>query len=126
VFSLRGNIGVAQIVPETIQVANLTQGTARIRTKESPDFYFYALQSPAVRNRILAVGKGSTFQEISLQALRNIQLVHPDPAEQQRIASFLSSLDALITAETQKLRALKTHKKGLMQQLFPSSEESLP
>ncbi len=44
-------------------------------------------------------------------------------AEQQRIASCLSSLDALITAETQKLEALKTHKKGLMQQLFPSPEE---
>lgn len=43
-------------------------------------------------------------------------------AEQQRIASCLSSLDALITAETQKLDALKTHKRGLMQQLFPSTE----
>ena len=41
-------------------------------------------------------------------------------AEQQRIATCLSSLDALITAETQKHEALKTHKKGLMQQLFPS------
>ncbi|MCX6858458.1 MAG: restriction endonuclease subunit S [Verrucomicrobia bacterium] len=43
-------------------------------------------------------------------------------AEQQRIATCLSSLDALITAETRKLEALKTHKKGLMQQLFPSPE----
>ena len=43
--------------------------------------------------------------------------------EQQRIASCLSILDALITSETQKLEALKTHKKGLMQQLFPSLEE---
>jgi len=50
----------------------------------------------------------------------------PSPAEQQRIASCLSSLDALITAETQKHETLKTHKKGLMQQLFPSAEESLP
>jgi type I restriction enzyme S subunit len=47
----------------------------------------------------------------------------PQPAEQQRIASCLSSLDALITAETQKHDALKTHKKGLMQQLFPPPEE---
>jgi type I restriction enzyme S subunit len=47
----------------------------------------------------------------------------PTRPEQQRIASCLSSLDALITAETQKLEALKTHKNGLMQQLFPSSEE---
>ena len=46
----------------------------------------------------------------------------PSLAEQHRIASCLSSLDTLITAETQKLDALKTHKKGLMQQLFPSPE----
>jgi type I restriction enzyme S subunit len=123
VFSLRGNIGVAQIVPIGIPVANLTQGTARIRTKGSPEFYFYALRSPFVHGRILAAGKGSTFQEISLEALRNIRLFHPQPAEQQGIASCLSSLDALITAETQKLETLKTHKRGLMQQLFPSQEE---
>ena len=46
----------------------------------------------------------------------------PRLPEQQRIASCLSGLDTLITAETQKLEVLKTHKKGLMQQLFPSSE----
>jgi type I restriction enzyme S subunit len=48
----------------------------------------------------------------------------PSLAEQQRIASCLSSLDELITAETQKLEALKTHKRGLMQQLFPSPEDA--
>ena len=42
---------------------------------------------------------------------------------QLRIATCLSSLDALITVETQKLEALKTHKKGLMQQLFPAPTE---
>ncbi|MDE2457592.1 MAG: restriction endonuclease subunit S, partial [Burkholderiales bacterium] len=50
-------------------------------------------------------------------------IVLPELDEQQRIASCLSSLDALITAEGQKLEALETHKKGLMQQLFPSPEE---
>lgn len=42
--------------------------------------------------------------------------------EQQRIADCLSTLDARIAAEADKLGALKTHKKGLMQQLFPSPE----
>lgn len=124
VFSLRGNIGVAQILPESIPVANLTQGTARIRTKGPPEFYFHALRSPSVNSRIQAVGKGSTFQEISLEALRNIRLFHPKPPEQHRIAKCLSSLDALITAGTQKHEALKTHKKGLMQQLFPMDENA--
>ncbi len=45
-----------------------------------------------------------------------------EPAEQQKIASCLSSLDELIAAELRKLDALKAHKKGLMQQLFPAPE----
>ena len=54
----------------------------------------------------------------------NFAIVLPELAEQQRIASCLSSLDDLIREETQELEALKIHKKGLMQQLFPSAEEA--
>ena len=50
----------------------------------------------------------------------------PDEDEQQKIADCLSSLDDLITAQTQKLAALKAHKKGLMQQLFPAEGETVP
>ena len=52
----------------------------------------------------------------------NFSIILPQPAEQQRIADCLTSLDDLIAAQTQKLDALKTHKKGLMQQLFPSPD----
>ena len=40
-----------------------------------------------------------------------------------RSPTAVTSLDQLIAAQTQKLDALKTHKNGLMQQLFPSPEE---
>jgi type I restriction enzyme S subunit len=49
-----------------------------------------------------------------------------ESGEQQKIADCLSSLDALITAHTQKHDALKAHKKGLMQQLFPAEGETVP
>jgi type I restriction enzyme S subunit len=45
----------------------------------------------------------------------------PHPTEQQKIADCLSSIDDLISAQSQKLETLKTHKKALMQQLFPSA-----
>ena len=43
----------------------------------------------------------------------------PEFQEQEKIADCLSSLDQLITAQARKVDALKTHKNGLMQQLFP-------
>ena len=46
-----------------------------------------------------------------------------DIQEQQKIASTLSSLDELITAQTEKIEQLKEHKKGLMQGLFPKMNE---
>jgi type I restriction enzyme S subunit len=49
-------------------------------------------------------------------------LLPPEKEEQHRIADSLSSLDGVINAHAEKLDALKTHKKGLMQQLFPSPE----
>ncbi len=48
------------------------------------------------------------------------------PDEQQKIGDCLASLDDLLTLEAQKLDTLKTHKKGLMQQLFPAEGETLP
>jgi len=123
VFSLRGNIGVAQIVPKDMLVANLTQGTARIRTQGPPEFYLQSLRSKPVLSRILAVSKGSTFQEISLESLRKIRLFHPEIDEQQRISDCLTFLDEMIALQFQRIATLKTHKKGLMQQLFPSLDE---
>ena len=61
-------------------------------------------------------------KNINNEILREVSVLLPTVPEQHHIAKFLSSLDALITAETQKYDAVKTHKKGLMQQLFPSLE----
>lgn len=70
---------------------------------------------------------GQAQPGLSVEVLENVACMVPrDEKEQQKIADCLSSLDELITAETQKLDALKTHKTGLMQKLFPREGETVP
>jgi type I restriction enzyme S subunit len=75
------------------------------------------------RSRFEDLGSGNLIPGLSRADILELEAYFPKPVEQQRIATCLSSLDALIIAEIQKLEAFKTHKKGLMQQLFPSAEE---
>lgn len=50
----------------------------------------------------------------------------PSLLEQNKIADCLDSVAALIAAQGRKVEALKAHKKGLMQQLFPQEGETQP
>lgn len=86
-------------------------------------FLVQLLQSGYVAAIFAMLNTGNSQKFIALGKIRGLPIPVPSLPEQQCIASCLSSLDALITAETQKHDALKTHKKGLMQQLFPSPEE---
>jgi type I restriction enzyme S subunit len=63
---------------------------------------------------------------VSYKQFSDLFLPFPCPEEQQKIADCLTSLDELITTESLKLEAYKTHKKGLMQKLFPAEGETVP
>ncbi|MBP8168139.1 MAG: restriction endonuclease subunit S [Azonexus sp.] len=93
------------------------------KRKLSSEFFAHYFYSPIGELAIFQITTGNTIKHILASELKTLPVLVPDLAEQQRIASCLSSLDALISAETQHLEALKTHKKGLMQQLFPSPTE---
>ena len=68
----------------------------------------------------------TTVKHLSHSAVEDRYEPLPSHDEQQKIADCLSSLDELIAAQARKVEALKTHKKGLMQQLFPRKGETQP
>ena len=73
----------------------------------------------------MAFDDGVKQTNLKNEDVLNCPLLLPeDPLEQQKIADCLSSIDELITAQTQKIEAYKAHKKGLMQQLFPIPVEA--
>lgn len=61
----------------------------------------------------------STYQKLFVYVPKDVK-------EQQKIADCFFSIDALIDAESRKLKALEKYKIGLMQKLFPAEGKTLP
>ncbi len=87
-------------------------------------FFLYVFKQPLMLQVLTAHSRGLTEDRLRLyyDDFAKVPLLCPSIEEQNRVAEFLSSLDNLIAVQTQELDTLKTHKKGLMQQLFPSVE----
>ncbi len=114
-------IGKSALIPDGMPLCTHGAFMTVFRAK-TPRFVFQLFQTARYQKQV-AGDLGATINSINGSQLLKYKFVVPKPAEQHRIAGYLSSLDALIAAEIRKLEALKTHKKGLMQQLFPSLEE---
>ena len=108
-------ITTCEILIDTNLMAISPDGTV------TTEFLYYFLMNMGLAQ----IADTSTIPQINNKHIIPFKILIPSKCEQQRIASCLGSLDDLITAESEKLEALKTHKKGLMQQLFPSPEEEV-
>lgn len=87
------------------------------------NFLLRLFESEYVQGQIATMAGIGTVGTYTIDNAKRTIVVFPtDKREQQSIADCLSSLDTRITAETNQLAALKTHKQGLMQQLFPAPE----
>lgn len=121
IISTRAPIGHLAI--NTVPMA-INQGCRGLIPVADAHFLYYALLH--AKPRLLDFGAGNTFKELSGSALKAFVLPTPSPREQQKIADCLTSLDDLIAAESRKLEALRRHKQGLLQQLFPAPEGGSP
>ena len=96
-----------------------------LRSELYGPFLSYLLNSP-LRHHIARVAQGDTVAHLYPKQISQVRLAYPARLEQQKIADCLNSLDDLIAAEDRKLEALRRHKQGLMQQLFPRAGETVP
>ena len=118
--------GMSSVLLEEICNCYLNSFCALFRFAEgkSPDpvFLGYLLRSEPAREHLSRGAQGATRYNISRTTFRSLPILLPSGPEQRKIADCLGSLDNLIAAENRKLDALRQHKQGLMQQLFPSLE----
>lgn len=124
------SIGRSAVADLRIKGGNVNQHVCIIRTRKNKLSAFYLNQyllSNSGQSQIDSFQAGGNRQGLNFAQIRSLVVPFPPQIEeQQKIADCLSSLDDLIAAQSQKLDALKTHKKGLMQQLFPAEGETVP
>jgi len=118
-------IDIAKASCVTLENVSLGGDLNVIRSKDNGIFISYYLNGPKKRE-IAKIAQGDSVVHLYLSQLEKLELLIPKPPEQQKIADCLSSIDDLITAESEKLEFIKNHKKGLMQNLFPPEGKTIP
>lgn len=115
--AIRLNRRVMTAIPALID--NNTAGVKAINDKVSDEFLFYLWSTVS-----LIEFAGGVVPAVSKTAIENIPVSYPALEEEQaQIVGCLASLDDQIVAQAEVFVALRAHKTGLMQQLFPSLED---
>ncbi|MBV8519289.1 MAG: restriction endonuclease subunit S [Acidobacteria bacterium] len=115
----RGKVAILEIEATTNQACAAVLPLGPI----DPTFTFLSLGARYEELRALSNSGGQ--ENLSQRLIRALPFSYPDDrSEQEKIVGCLSSLDDLVAAQVDALTALKTHKVGLMQQLFPSPERT--
>ena len=128
VLTTRGSVGQFAYFTEGVPYENMriNSGMVILRVKSKkivPDYLYAFSKSALLAMQIENVSFGNAQQQLTVAGIKKFPICYPKPDEQQKIADYLTSIDELITAQAQRLDYLKAHKKGLMQQLFPTMDE---
>jgi len=105
---------------------SFNQDVKALRPKAGENGLFVAFAMLANKPRLLEMVDiaGHGTGKLNTYELEAFEFACPKPAEQKQVAAFLLSLDEMLAVHSQKLKALMIHKRGLLQQLFPSRERS--
>jgi type I restriction enzyme, S subunit len=120
VIAIRATVGKALLVPDYLDGANLTQGTAKVSPGEGllTRYLLAALQSLSVQQRFEALSKGATFREITLHMLRRVAIPVPPLVEQEEIVHLLDTnvarMDALVAKVREAIERLKELRTALI------------
>ena len=121
IITIQGSIGRVAITDYDAYIDRTLLLFEKFHVKINKIFIAYTLQI------LFSIEKqkapGGIIKTITKEVLNNFTILIPKVEEQNKIAECLNSIDELISAQTEKIEALKLHKKGLMQGLFPSLEE---
>lgn len=108
----RGQVSILRIEATT------NQACAAITLKDNcnSEFIYHFLSGEYDRLRLLS--NDGSQKNLSAGLIKKYKILLPSIAEQEKIASFLDSIDTRLTQLRRKHELLQTYKRGVMQKLF--------
>ncbi len=114
-----GKVAYVQGLPKP---ATLNAGVFNIELVEEAltdrRYLFQYLKAPFLMNYVGQNATGGTIKHLNQNILVNFPVVAPEKNEQERIGSFLGSVDRLITLHQRKLEKLQNIKKSCLEKMF--------
>lgn len=123
VIGRKGSVGQVNWVDRACYPIDTTYYVSLLNPRQITLRYLYRLLEAMPLKDLTDPG---AVPGLNRNAVYGLAVVLPEKAEQQKIVACLGSLDDLIGAEGRTLEALRQHKQGLMQQLFPQADETVP
>ena len=117
-ISINGTIGNLAFYRNEDIVLGKSACYINIKSKYPKHFFYFSLQTSRIKNYFNSELTGSTIKNLSLKTIKETALILPNVSEQQKTASFLSSVDKKITQLQQKQGLFEDYKKGVLQQIF--------
>ena len=119
-------LGRVAIIPEDNKYV-LNQRVALLRPLETQNARFLFTRINASQAYFKMLGAGSSQLNISKTTVESFSPFVPhSSAEQQKIGTFFSNLDDIISSNQQKLDKLICIKKSLLEKMFPANGTSVP
>lgn len=112
ILTVRAPVGELAIAQKEVCIG---RGVCAIKANK---FVYYFLEKLKINKLWTRLSQGSTFEAISGNDIKNINVTLPSKKEQIKIGDFFSKLDRQIELEEEKLELLEQQKKGYMQKLF--------
>lgn len=120
-FTYVGTIGEVALINENDKYY-LAPNVSRIRVNTkiiTPNYILQYFNVSKFRNNEIEKFISSSSQPaLSMENVRKFKIQVPSLPEQQKIANFLSSIDAKIESTSQQITQTQSFKKGLLQQMF--------
>lgn len=105
-YSIRGSFGEAELVPKSLDNANLTQDVARISKTNNTNtvWLLQFLKSEPIRQQVTERSVGATIRGVNIKDLKRVFLAVPPFEEQHAIANYLERENAKLNQMTSKVK----------------------